>query len=42
MIRPVIAVSLLTVRLVTSDVIAMNMATPALGPSLGMASPAGT
>src|SRR5262249_483579 len=38
---PVIAVSLRTVRSVISETSAMNMATPALGPSLGMA-PAGT
>ena len=35
------AVSLRTVRPVSSEASAMNMATPALGPSLGMA-PAGT
>ena len=40
-ISPVMAVSLLTVRPVSSEASAMNMATPALGPSLGMA-PAGT
>ena len=41
LISPVIAVSLRTVRPVSSEVSAMNMATPALGPSLGVA-PAGT
>ena len=40
-ISPVMAVSLRTVRLVSSDVSAVNIATPALGPSLGVA-PAGT
>jgi hypothetical protein len=35
------AVSLRTVRPVSSDASAMNMATPALGPSFGTA-PAGT
>jgi hypothetical protein len=40
-ISPVMAVSFLTVRLVSSDASAVNMATPALGPSLGVA-PAGT
>ena len=41
LISPVIAVSLRIVRSVISEVSAMNMATPALGPSLGVA-PAGT
>ena len=41
LISPVIAVSLRTVRPVSSEASAMNMATPALGPSFGMA-PAGT
>src|SRR3984957_5683486 len=40
-ISPVIAVSLRIVRPVISDVNAMNIATPALGPSFGIA-PAGT
>ena len=40
-ISPVIAVSLRTVRPVSSDTSAVNIATPALGPSFGMA-PAGT
>jgi hypothetical protein len=41
LISPVIAVSLRTVRPVSSDTSAMNIATPALGPSFGVA-PAGT
>ena len=41
LISPVMAVSLRMVRSVISEVSAMNMATPALGPSFGMA-PAGT
>ena len=41
LISPVIAVSLSTVRSVRSETSAMNIATPALGPSLGVA-PAGT
>jgi hypothetical protein len=41
LISPVIAVSLRMAREVRSDVSAMNIATPALGPSLGVA-PAGT
>ena len=41
LISPVIAVSLRTVRSVISETSAMNMATPALGPSFGIA-PAGT
>ena len=40
-ISPVIAVSFRMVRPVNSEVSARNIATPALGPSLGMA-PAGT
>ena len=41
LISPVMAVSLRMVRSVISEVSAMNMATPALGPSFGVA-PAGT
>ena len=41
LISPVIAVSLRMVRSVSSETSAMNIATPALGPSLGVA-PAGT
>src|SRR6185312_2701049 len=41
LISPVIATSLRTARDVRSDVSAMNIATPALGPSFGVA-PAGT
>ena len=41
LISPVIAVSLRMVRSVINDVSAMNIATPALGPSFGVA-PAGT
>ena len=41
LISPVIAVSLRTGRSVSSEASAMNIATPALGPSFGMA-PAGT
>ena len=41
LISPVIAVSLRMVRSVISETSAMNMATPALGPSFGIA-PAGT
>ena len=41
LISPVMAVSLRTVRSVISDTSAMNIATPALGPSFGIA-PAGT
>ena len=41
LISPVIAVSLRMARPVSSEVSAMNIATPALGPSLGVA-PAGT
>ena len=41
LISPVIAVSLLTVRPVNSETSAVNIATPAEGPSLGIA-PAGT
>ena len=37
LISPVIAVSLRTVRSVSSETSAMNMATPALGPSFGVA-----
>ena len=40
-ISPVIAVSLLTVRLASKEASALNIATPALGPSFGVA-PAGT
>ena len=40
-ISPVIAVSLRAVRPVSNETSATNMATPALGPSFGMA-PAGT
>ena len=40
-ISPVIAVSVRMVRSVISETSAMNMATPALGPSFGVA-PAGT
>ncbi len=41
LISPVMAVSLRTLRPVSNEVRAVNMATPALGPSLGVA-PAGT
>ena len=41
LISPVMAVSLRTVRPVKSETSAVNIATPALGPSLGVA-PAGT
>ena len=41
LISPVMAVSLRTVRPVRSETSAVNMATPALGPSFGVA-PAGT
>ena len=41
LISPVIAVSLLTVRPVSSETSAVNIATPAEGPSFGIA-PAGT
>ena len=40
-ISPVMAVSLRTVRPVSSETSAVNIATPALGPSFGVA-PAGT